>query len=76
MTLELCRLLECLFTPTPVPLSRLLAGTGQELELFTSLPALLDSRSVSPLNPHIVHQDLAGQCPFWIQLTESGRRCR
>ena len=49
MTLDLCRLLECLFTPTPVPLSRLLAGTGQELELFTSLPALLDSRSVSPL---------------------------
>ena len=38
-------LLECLFTPTPVPLAKLIAGaTSQELSLFTSLPALLDSR--------------------------------
>ena len=58
MTLDLCRLLECLFTPTPVPLSRLLAGTGQELELFTSLPALLDSRSVSPLTSTLYIQSL------------------
>ena len=41
-----CSLLESIFTPTPVPLSKLIAGaTSQELALFASLPALLDGRS-------------------------------